>query len=320
MKAAEASGLSTRKTESEIEENEANAEQLRAKPDIAAQQIELKMQALQGQMERARDANERAALSRELQFLKMQQMENQFKEREGRLERMFGERAHVDAGTRDRLATLASSRKQLQQIQQVLTDPEVGKYLGPIMGRITIAQMTKGGGFGTNPKQREALIRVSRAFNTAANAFGGKVLPPNEQERVAKSEVYETDTLEQMLQKAQLGQDLYTREIERRALQLPPAGRRQQYDFLSAEGIDPNELFGPNYNQDTSAAVPVTSDSVQPGVPAGSAGKAQGVVGGGANAPTAGGGTSAGPAVGARKTFPNGTIGEWDGRGWRKVQ
>lgn len=274
MKAAEDRGLTTRKTESEIVENEANAVNLASKPDVALQQLDIRRQALEAQMARAQDSNERAALGRELQLMKIQQSHLEFQQREGRLENQFKSRTQVDQGTRFRLGDMSSARKQLQSLRNLLQDPEVKQYLGPVMGRLTVAQMTKGGGVFTSPKQREVMIRVAQAFNTAANAFGGKVLPPNEVERVAKAFVYENDTLDQMDQKAQLALDVYDDNIERTVLSLGPEGQNQQRPMLEHEGFDTG--FIP---PDVDAAVPARSP-----------GKPVSVVPGGPNAPAPGGG------------------------------
>lgn len=94
----------------------------------------------------------------------------------------------------------ADAIRSLDIAGEVLSDPEVVNFSGPVAGRLTLAAVAAGG-YGIPPKVQRAATEIQRLIATQAFAFGGKTLTPTELNTYTKILPALTDSFPQAYQK-----------------------------------------------------------------------------------------------------------------------
>jgi hypothetical protein len=122
-----------------------------------------------------------------------------------------------------------------------------GEYrtLGPILGRITLAQARLGGGAGMKETDKKSITALATALNRQAFEDGGKQLTQTELERFGWEAIEESDTMEMALIKAQNNIARIDGVIRSRLVSLDPKQRRRMgayFQELKKVGVDVADL------------------------------------------------------------------------------
>lgn len=99
--------------------------------------------------------------------------------------------------------------------------------IGPLIGRIKLAEIEKLGGMGASPKEIELAINLRRLLMSQAFAEGGKQLTPTEKEEFIALNPAMTDTFEQAIIKAQNARN-YINDRYNMRLETMPVRQRNQ--------------------------------------------------------------------------------------------
>jgi hypothetical protein len=116
--------------------------------------------------------------------------------------------------------------------------PQIQKMkesLGPLTGRITLAEITKLGGLGASKEQIQLATDMRRLLMSQAFAEGGKQLTPTEKEEFVALNPALTDTFDQAMIKAQRARDYLDRRYKTR-LEVMPARQRGQLPASAPKG------------------------------------------------------------------------------------
>lgn len=125
-------------------------------------------------------------------------------------------------------ASLAGWKQSISQIDQIMPLlKQAEDTLGPLAGRIKLAEVEKLGGMGATPEQIELATRLRRLLMSQAFAEGGKQLTPTEKEEFIAVNPHMTDTLRQAMINARLSKEYLEGRYQNRLDAMPVRERMQ---------------------------------------------------------------------------------------------
>lgn len=158
----------------------------------------------------------------------------------------------VPEGTQINLAGWAHSIQQIESIEQQLDQAEAN--LGPLLGRITLAEVERLGGFGASEAEIQLATDLRRLLMSQAFAEGGKQLTDTEKIEFAATNPAMTDTFPQAIIKARQAKkylaDRYNIRVQtlgaRQRPQVPAAPPKAGGAAAPAAGTAPKVVIHPD--------------------------------------------------------------------------
>ena len=125
-------------------------------------------------------------------------------------------------------ASLAGWKQSIGQIDAILPQLRSAKNaLGPLTGRIKLAEIEKLGGLGATPEQIKLAVDIRRSLMSQAFAEGGKQLTPTELGVFEGLTPALTDTMEQAIIKAEQSRNYLQTRYDERLSTMPYRQRAQ---------------------------------------------------------------------------------------------
>lgn len=209
----------------------ATARNAELKPTFDAEKLEI-------QKQQALLAIERAGNQAQLAQAKLQLQQAQFgldKLAEQRRSDLQDNKPYVNAGAADRIAKLAELRSGAKDV--VATVGKIANKLGPVAGRITLAQLTKAGGYGLTPDEIQALVNMGTLIKTETFSRAGMAVAKHEGDLAQRNVPMESELLSVVLQKANNLVRISERDLQRRVGLMSPYEQRQIRNQLEMEGL-----------------------------------------------------------------------------------
>jgi len=152
----------------------------------------------------------------------------------------------LSQGTQQQLSGLLTSTKKMANIEKNLKTG-VYKTLGPVAGRITLAQASPSGlnNFGLTPTQIKMVVELKDALMDKSFGEGGKQLTPTEKEMFGWVEPLPNDTLESAIIKAANHLKTASMAIKSRWSTIDPKQRKRLGSYmeeLKRAGVDTGDM------------------------------------------------------------------------------
>lgn len=135
----------------------------------------------------------------------------------------------LPTGVQDQIAGIKTTLKQFSDVESKLNNPRYANF-GPVVGRITLAEVDKLGGAGATKEQIELANALQRLLTSQAFAEGGKQLTPTEYEQFEKLTPSLKDTLPQAIIKARAA-IAFLRQKHADRVSMIPERQRGQVDL-----------------------------------------------------------------------------------------
>jgi hypothetical protein len=219
------------KAEADLAYTQAQTTNSQLKPELDRDKLELAVKQAEARIAIAQTNAERAQAKLSLDQAKYQ-LERLAEERRGDLQ---DNKPYVDATTSDRIAKLSELRSGAQDVQK--TAQTIAAKLGPVAGRITLAQLSQAGGYGLTPQEVQALINIRTLVKTETFSRAGMAVAKHEGALAQGNVPMESDLLSVVLQKAGNLVRISERDLQRRVGLLSPYAQRQIRAQLEQEGL-----------------------------------------------------------------------------------
>lgn len=154
--------------------------------------------------------------------------------------------------TQTQIAGFKTSVNVLNSVKRLLDNPSYAT-LGPIAGKIKLAEINKLGGTGATPQQIELATKLKRLIATQAFADAGKSLSEHEKELFTAVNPSLDDTLETAIVKTRESLDFINQRFRDRISVMPERQRKLL-------GVDENTLVPPVANAPIPGNGPITLD------------------------------------------------------------
>lgn len=136
-------------------------------------------------------------------------------------------------------ANLAGWKQSISQIDRIVPQLEAQKNtLGPLAGRVKLAEIGRLGGMGATPQQISLAVQLRRLLMSQAFAEGGKQLTPTEKEEFVFINPTLSDTFEQAIEKAKLSREYLQQRYDERISAMPVRERMQMTSGNDTSNID----------------------------------------------------------------------------------